>query len=373
MAREEVGVSKKLPLLGLIASFSGLLLEILSNINKTVESGQKHFYMTLGVLWCATAIFAWTAPLGKPLGRRRIKWLILISSSLLVATLLGFRYYEFYEHTRRITHPASTPQIKLPGLILLPTVFAADAPLRLDSFSVDEDLSSFHMVDDFKFGRGPLVTSYVVDLDVNDAFRKGTCIGVLGDQPAQAAVPVLRNFWSKNGRNDLAAYLVNPDSLGRLIRERGDVFAKIIPTPQQLRAMQPTDYDVVRAWLHDCVGLYNPVFTLVLTDSASQDLVITTVVYHVLDIGQVLGGTGGPIYPLKTYDYTLDWRRGDQIQQLNPPFSVPAHDHAALNLRLSPSSSKHGISWWMNIEVRDSSGHSVKTPTFDLTMNKEER
>jgi hypothetical protein len=194
---------------------------------------------------------------------------------------------------------------------------------------------------------------------------------VLGDQPAKAAVPVLRDFWASQGRSDLAGYLVAPDALGRLIRERGDIFSQIIPTPQQLKMMPSSHYDIIRAWLHDCVGLYNPVFTVALSNNSAQDLVIATLVYHVLDVGQVRGGTGGPLYPLKTYDYALAWRRGDQSQTLNPPFVVPAHSHASFDIRLSPASTEHGISWWMNIEIKDSSGHSVTSPNFDLTMNKE--
>ena len=371
MGDAETKTEQKLPLIGLVASFSGLLVEIVANADKTIDSLQKHFFVTLGILWGTTMILAFTLPPGRGRAARRFKWAVLIISNLLVGALLGIRYYQFYEHTKRITYPATTPRVKLPTLSFLPTVIAAEAPLTLDSFSLDESMSSFHDVQDHKFGNGPLVQSYQVDLDVHAAFLKGSCTGVYGDQPAKAAVPVLRSFWAKQSRADLAAYLATPDALGRLIRERGDIFSQIIPTPEQLKTLSSPDYEIVRAWLHDCVGLYNPVFTVTLGNTTPLDLVVTTVIYHILEVGQVMGGVGGPLYPLKTYDFTLAWRSGDQRQTLNPAFIVPAHGHASFDIRLSPGTTEHGVSWWMNLEIKDSLGHSVKSPNFDLTMNKE--
>jgi hypothetical protein len=363
--------SRKISILGLVASGSGFIAEIASNTGKTIESVHNHFFVLFPVLWVATVIFVWTTPLGPSRIARSRRWaLTLIASSCAIA-ILGWRSYQWFEHSKRITHPASPPDIRLPGLIVLPVVKAAENKLALDSFYLNQDLSSFWETRDHKFGDGPLVPTYVVDLNVYEAFKKGACTGVEGDKPAEATVPVLREFWSKHGRDDLAAYLTAPTSLGRLIRERGDIFADLIPTPEQLSGMSAADYGIVRTWIHDCVGLYNPVFTFVISNRSDSDLILTTIIYHVLDVGQVKGGLGGPIYPLKTYDYELQWRRGDQEERLSPPLQLPAKGHVSFNLRLHPGSQVHGLSWWMNIEARDSAGDSVSTEMFELTMNKQ--
>lgn len=363
--------SEKVSVLALIASSSGLLVEIISNAGKTVELLHKYFFLSLVLFWILTVAFAWITPLGPKRMRHRVRWLFTIGVSLLSLTILVRRSYEWYEHNKRITHPATPPEVRLPGMVLFPTVLAANNVLHLDSFYINQELSSFKLTRDHKFGFGPMVDGYVVDRDVYEAFKRGSCISIEGDKPPEAATTVLNAFWSKSGRGDLAAYLNKPDSLGRLIRERGDVFAQVIPTLEQLKGMSPSDYSIVKAWLHDCVGLYNPVFTLVISNGSDKDVILTKIVFHVLEVGQILGGFGGPIYPDTVYDCELKWAQGDQEQVLAPPRSLPARGFTSFNVRLHPDSKKHGISWWMNIEVQDSLGDGVKTPNFDLVMNKE--
>jgi hypothetical protein len=358
----------KLSALALLASLTGVVVEILTNISKIGDQLDQHFFITLSVLWAAAVIFSFTTSLGDARQTMVRRYLIIGGVSLLATASMGWKYWQYYEHNRRITRPAEPPKIKLTSLVHVPVVLAAESPLHL-TFFLNEDLSSFHLTNDHKFGQGPVVPSYVANPDIIQAFHSGGCTGVEGDRPAQAAVPVLRDFWMKKGRTDLAGYLQKPDSLGRLIRERGDIFAQIIPTSAEFKSMPPADYEILRAWIHDCVGLYLPVFTFAFANESDQDVTLAKIVYHVHEIGTVKGGTAGPLVPLKTYDFTLAWRTGDQIQ--NIAFVIPAHQQASFDVRLSPDSLERGITWWMNIEVVDSKSASVKTSDFQLTMNKE--
>lgn len=359
---------QKLSTLALLASTIGLLAEIATNISNISDRLDKHFLITLAVLYAATVLFAFTTSLGDPRQTKVRRCLIIGGATLLAAIPLGWRGWQYYEHNRRVVRPAEAPKVKLLNFLRIPLALAAEQPLHLD-FSLNEDLSSFHLVNDSKFGHGPSVPTYAVDLEIVKAFHSGSCTGVEGERPAQAAVPVLREFWTRQSRSDLAMYLSDPNSLGRLIRERGDIFSQIIPTSAQFKSMSPADYEIVRAWIHDCVGLYLPVFTFAFTNDSGKDVTLTKIVYHVHEIGTVKEAIAGQLIPLKTYDYTLAWRPGDQVQ--NIAFVVPAHQQAAFDVRLSPGSPERGITWWMNIEVVDSNNTSVKTPDFQLTMNKE--
>ena len=358
---------KQFYLLVLFASFSSLVYECLTNLTKIVKAIGPHFYIAATALWVIIVCFASVTPLGPVPLRRKRKWLLILAATVLFLGALGYQLAQYYEHNLRVTQPAQLPQAALPSIRIL-SVEAAETILRLDSFSINEDLSSFYLNSDHLFGDGPVVPSYDVDRNIPAAFHQGACIGVYGDKPARAAVPVLERFWASNNRKDLAAYLDEPNSLGRLIRERGDIFAQIIPTPQQLSSMSSDDYKIVQAWVHDCVGMYQPVFKFVISNNGTKDVILNQLVYHVLKTGVVKGGVAGPIYPLATFDHKLVWAPGDQVQSL--ALLIPAHDHVAFNVRLYPDSSQHGITWWMNIEARDSQGDAVKTNNFQLTMNK---
>jgi hypothetical protein len=290
---------------------------------------------------------------------------------LVFAGAIGWQAWKYYDYHYRKTQPATPPNVVLPGLILFPTVHAAEKVLKVDTFEINQDLSSFQELQDHLFGNGPLVKSFQLNMGTFRAFESGQCASPFGNKPAQAAVPVLKEFWAKHGRSDLSAYLTDKDSLGRLIRERGDIFDQLMPTPAQVSSMSKDDYEIFKQWVQTCVGMYNPAFTVVVRNNGKRDVVLNKAVYHVLKIGSVAGGTGSLLYPLHTYDYVLPWELGNHTQDLNPPLSIPAGGEASFNIRLTPDRPDHGITWWMFIEFRDSDGDSAQTDNFELTMNKQ--
>jgi hypothetical protein len=354
-----------------IASATGLIVTILTNVNKTIDEFNAHFYVPLVALTIVTIIFAWKA-LKPPRVHRSLRISVIAFTVLVFAGAMGWQAWKYYDYHCRKTQPATPPNVVLPSLILFPTVHAAEKVLQVDAFQINQDLSSFQELQDHLFGNGPLVKSFQLNMGTLRAFESGQCASPFGNKPAQAAVPVLKEFWAKHGRSDLSAYLTDKDSLGRLIRERGDIFDQLMPTPAQVSSMSKDDYEIFKQWVQACVGMYNPVFTVAIRNNSKKDVVLNNAVYHVLKIGTVAGGTGSLLYPLHTYDYVLPWELGNHTQNLNSPLvSIPAGGEVSFNIRLTPDRPDHGITWWMFIEFTDSQGDSAQTENFELTMNKQ--
>src|SRR5690606_11907537 len=124
----------------------------------------------------------------------------------------------------------------------------------------------------------------------------------------------IKKWLAQSSRPELREYLDSPTALGRLARERGDIFVKIVPSSEELAVLKqksPEDYAVLKKWILNCVGVYQPVFTATLTNAGDTALSIVEVQYDVERVGQVLGaGPSGAVWPELTYDHTIAHSNG---------------------------------------------------------------
>jgi hypothetical protein len=354
----------------LAAAILGLVLGVIESFLKIVSFVESRFYFSVTVLWAFCLVFARYYP-SQGLPRFPVKRNLIIA----IATILFLASISvtYYEHHLRTTEPARRPHIKLSRLFGLSSAEASQQTLTLTSFYLNEDLCSFEERKEPLFAAGKIVKTYSVNRDVIAAFRNGNCVGVYGERPMIAARTVIRNWLTTSDRSELREYLDGPKALGRLARERGDIFDKIIPSSEELVAIKhrsPEDYVIIKKWILSCVGVYQPVFTATLANTSSKPVDIVEVQYETEQVGQVLGaGLGGPVWPEMTYDHTLIHSKGVQPFLLKPVFNIPAGVTKAFNLRLHTNDERPGLGWYLRIKFIDSTGSFATTEKFQIYLN----
>ncbi len=354
----------------LAAALLGLILGVLESLLKVVSLLESNFYFCMTVLWILALALSRYYP-KRGLHRIPIQrlWIVVAATIALLASI----GYTYYEHHIRVTYPAKPPEIPLTEVV--PAIWSTEPQqsLRLISFYLNEDLCSFEKSKAPLFANGPSVTTFAINREVVDAFKRGTCTGVDGERPMVAAGSAIRKWLATTDRASLVEYLSDPMALGRLARERGDVFKKILPSAAELSSIKrsaPDDYEVIKHWLLNCVGIYQPVFTAALTNAGTGSINIVRVQYEVKLIGQVKGGEpGGPVWPEVTYDHTISHIVGTQTFDLQPVFNIPEGSTKALNLRLHSVNKQPGLGWYLRIRFVDSNNHSAATDLFQLFLN----
>jgi hypothetical protein len=356
--------------IALAASVVGLILGVVESLLKAVSLLESNFYITVSVLWILALAFSRYYPKGGlsrlPIAR---KWIVTLATILFLIAV-GVTYYE---HHIRVTYPAEHPEIQLSGLV--PTVHASalPRPLILTAFYLNEGLSSFEQTTEPLFGDGPAVNTFTYYRGLVAAFKNGKCVGVTGERPMVAAGEVIKKWLATTDKANLVQYFTEPLALGRLAKERGDIFKQVLPSSADLAAIKqrsPEDYEIIKQWLINCVGVYQPVFTVVLKNDGQTAVDVTQVRYEVERVGQVRGiGPGGPVWPEAVYDHTLGHYAGVQTFDLRPVFNIPPGETKAFNLRLRSESREPGLGWYLRIRIVDSIGASVATEKFQLYLN----
>jgi hypothetical protein len=363
----------------LLFSFLGLLSGAFDSVAKFVAVKESHFYLVVTICYVIAVLFAWQwQPLKtrfSPRLRKRLRWLLIILATGAFIFAVGHTYWEY--HLRK-THSSRVPIVIVPprhspATIPTPARKPSSGRLVLESFGLDEDSSSFMETQSSTFGSDKKHRTFEYDNTVTEALRKGECVGPRGNRPMQEVVPLLRARLEKTDHRELQRYIETPEDLSRVMRDRGDLFEKIMFTPADLESLQqsaPGDYRIVREWLLGCIGLQQPVLTLRLHNNGADPLLLTHVVYHVSEVGQYMGGVTGPVIPLHTYNHTLKHEVGDQTFPLQPPFQIAAQDRGSFNLRLFSASQQSGLFWFLQIEVLTADGESVTTEPIEIVMSK---
>jgi hypothetical protein len=367
-----------LPLL-LFGTFSGVVLSTVESVTKFTTVVRSHFYLAVTVLWLATVILAWNVKFSQLLKTKLSNRVIRLFVIVIVTTLYLFSIgWTYYEYNLRQTGPAETPDIQLSrSFSFLGSVHASElqtSPFTIASFYLNDDLCSFtEGKSSLSAPDGRPYRSFAFNNAVHNAFSKGQCVGVRGNRAIDDVIPVFLKRLERTGQEELKTYIDTQEKLSRVITQRGDVFAKVMFTGAEIREMKdkaPADFEVVKEWLLSCVGIYQPVLTLVVKNSSKQSVTLSQVVYQVLRVEQVMGGATGPLYPSVTYDHTLEHRVGDQRFDLNPAIQIQPGDSYAFNLRIFPAVKKAGLVWLLKIKVVDTSGNSAATETVEIIMSK---
>lgn len=114
----------------------------------------------------------------------------------------------------------------------------------------------------------------------------------------------------------------------------------------------------------------NPVFNVTIQNNSDRQTIITDVLYRIHKTGQVRGGDYGPLSPNVKYRHGIDWKKGDQLAKLSPPFSINEKKAGSFLLEIESIKKGAGLTWLLEIAFIDSNGKSVKTSLFQLIMSK---
>lgn len=363
----------------LAVSALGVILGAIDSLLKIIDLVEMQFYLTTSILWVASLVLArrYTPKLlsFKAISPQRVAQTIL---TIVYVIGITWTYYEhYYEHHLKKTFHADLPTIILANFVGVSEVYSATLPttVRLISFYMNEDLSSFQESNEALFGAGKTYKTYTPSKDVYAAFQQGRCSGLAGDKSQRDVLPIIRRLVQERNTPQLLPYLTEKDSLGRLARERGDISQQVMFTStdlEKLRDVAPADYKIAKAYILDCIGIYQPVFTVTLNNPGKSGIDIVEVIYVVEQVGQVLGAEpGGPVYPEYTYDHVLVHTPGNQPWDLHPVFNLPPGSTRSFNIRLSTDDHEIGMGWLLRVKFLDSRGGTVETPTFQLYLNRE--
>lgn len=111
-----------------------------------------------------------------------------------------------------------------------------------------------------------------------------------------------------------------------------------------------------------------PVFDVVIHNPASEQSVITKIMYNIDDIGQVLGVGPGPVDSKYQYTSKLEYKKGVQEYELVSPIVIPAQSSASFELAMFTEHPEIGLSWWTNIEFNTDQGN-VSTDMFQVILS----
>lgn len=360
--------------LALLASYLTVILNAVEGLTRFSSLLHEHLFVTSTVAYAAVLILSWCL-------RRRLEGRSILIRKIVPATALAMvtlayiagNFWEYWEVHWRRTGPARLFNPPKPRSEMLRQISNQGGVLLLESFELDPDLSNYIETEDTS-AFGPPNQKYRTfdpDFAATSAYKEGHCTGPEGDRPIDNVLPLFKKRLRERGESSLEHYIERPEDLSHLMRDRGDIFDRIMFSWQELdelRKSAPGDFATVRDWLINCVGIQQPVFTLVIRNNA-RAVTLTKVVYNVLAVGQVLGGATGLIYPEKTYDHTLVHKIGRQTWPLEPPLQIAAGDVASFNLRLFAKEKDLGLGWLLKIEIFTGGGDSVSTETIQIYMN----
>lgn len=365
----------------ILTTIIGILLGAIESLTGFLNILKEHFYLSNTILYVITILLTFRINWSKLLRHRisvktfRVYFTIIVSIIYLFS--IGMTYYEY---NLKETDPSDEPDIKLflNHLFLGSTAFAQTVKktsFQIDTYYLNEDLCSFIETKELLFAQPgtPRYKTFAYNVEVQSTFQKGECIGVKGNKPIENVLPLIKERLRKNNKQNLIRYIERPRDLSRVIRERADIFKQIIFTNNDLLEMKekaPYDYQKVKEWLLYCVGVQNPVITMVVRNNGDKQIILTKVVYDVLDVGTILGGTSGPLYPEITYDHKIKHEIGEQLFYLKPPIKILPHDIVSFNIRIISATKGHGLGWLLKICLENSDGDYVTTDPFQIFMSK---
>lgn len=364
----------------ILIAFLGLFLGLCGSIGKFVEIAQEQVYLPMTTLWL-TAVFAglylWLYALSKSrFSSRALRGVVITSASIIYLFSLVWTFCEYHWKGTRDCTPLGYTTMQ--SINLARDVAHAQPPERTDfrivSFYLNDELCSFAETYEYFSGKGPKkYRTFSFDHAVYSAFQRGQCVGPRGNRPIQDVLFLLHRRLEKIGQQGLIGYIRTADDLARVARERRDLFERLIFTSADLEEMKdhsPQDFAKVKEWMLTCVGIYQPVLTLVIKNFGARSVTLTDVIYEVMDVGSVKGGLTGPIYPGITYNHTLRHEEGNQEFQLKPPIQINAGESYSFNLRLFSGKKGWGLAWLLKIRIMDPQGNSTATEPVQIIMSK---
>ena len=370
-------ILSKLGKLALPVLFVFLIGNAIDSIFKIVDGAKRSQFVFITILFIFFSMFFYRYYQREKIsaGRKRIIFLYCLYLLALVAYLISisFPYLRVYYFDYG---PAPQSPIKLSAMSLFPTVHSVNPPLEILALYVDEDRCSFEEVSEFDQSEplsGKKIRTFQYNQRVDNARKRGDCVGVQGNRPIQRVLPLLEARLKTKKLRELAPYVESLSGYRRLMSAGGDKFLKVIFTEEEvlrLRSENPTKFKHVAEWLVDCVGVTEPILTIIVRNNTNATTVINKISYLVDHTAVVLGGSGGPAVPQYTYRHAIPHAAGVHIRQLNPPFIVEAGSVGTFSLALSYENSGRGRTWLMQIRIGTVDSKEATSEIFQLILSK---
>jgi hypothetical protein len=366
-------LEKTLSPLSLAAVFVGLVVQTVETVLKVGAIFGEHRFLTVTAFWVAAVLIAWRGlKQNRHLASRNIRVCLVLAATVLYLVVILYPHAMMWFDRGPAPNPRTRLSSSFPAVVS--PAHAAESGFEIIQFYPDDQLSSFEevMSTDFSKGQG-LIRSFEYNRLVEQARMSGRCVGVEGERPIKSVLPLLDERLKRMGQVDLLPYVRDIASYKQMMSRGGSTFLKVTFTEVELSRMRiadPAGFKVAANWLVNCVGVEDPVITVVLRNNSAKTIVLSEVHYLVEKAFVTLGGYPAAITPAQAYDHVLPHKEGDHRRRLNPPFKLEGKTVGSLNLVLRPDVEGPGLSWTMRIAVLDTDGNRDVTERFQLIMSK---
>lgn len=300
------------------------------------------------------------------------RWVIAVCLAFLAVGAL--RYWEV---RRSVSGPRPVVPTIPPALILpIALVNTPDLPTQVDlvSFRLQREKTSYTGTEKF-FGPDPYVDPFEECRPYDIAYDDLDIDAVLalpgGDFPPLDIRRIRRALQRRaktTDQRDLLKYIQSDKLVRTLVPRRPDIATRLIPRSEEWPLLSKQDYKDLLHWLRNCVGIFRPVFLVMIRNRATQPIYVTEVVYHVLEADQFKDSVpgAGPATPSAIYSHKIIPRATMQRRFLDKPFRIPKEDLGLFELEIDLETFGGGP-WYVNLRVEFVTTVGSAT-TEDLTI-----
>jgi len=326
-----------------VSAFLTGLLALANAIRDYLQIFETATAITLGTSYVALACVLWNA-------HRIFKWpgSIKESRALLIAVLsCGFAAIVggiYYPRIKQIILPEPAPPPSVQAYFnFIGQAFAGEPKgLKITDFYVDPRQSTY-LERTTPLGR----RAFEFNRMVQSAFRTGDCVGPEGSKYIERALPVLRRQLAIKKMRALAFTVGSVQAYRDTVRFGGDQLRQILPSYAEMRELEyqePRSYRTIRDYYAFCIGLSDPVFTFVLTNTdPAKEQVVTEATYKILSAGAYRTNAPRLLEPIASEAHSLPFEVGTQVRKLSTPIVIPPGVTARVDIKLLLESPNHGL------------------------------
>lgn len=343
-----------------------------------VAASYRENPILVGLIAAVIAILALWAIIGfyaEYIGRYRVPYLRLLAIGTVVAGYLCLATYSLWCSPLGFCEAAAWRPLRASWLIRPAMAEQTNnSDLVVEDVFVDRTRSSFKLTNDDRSidGTRDNVVRPTIEVDrrMAEVFRLASCDDVEGEQPIDDALPIWRAILQKRDTKGLASQLANYNAYRDLIRKGGrNTFFELVPNASELAALKRENADyflIIMRWLSRCVGLADPVLVWTLKNNSERALVLASVAYDVLEVGQVRGAGPAAVEPIDVEAHDLYHASGTQNRDLNPHVEVPSKSSGEIRIRYRLDARDWGYTWLLRATFRATDGTAAASKEMKI-------